>query len=71
MNFRGASKTFHSIQRAYFDTSKFRTRSDFIDNIFALNDIYYESTNPMPLIFCMKTCLVDLFQIYPNGAPGI
>ena len=37
---------------------------------FALNDIFSKTTRPRALIFGMKYCLVDLYQVYSNGAPG-
>ena len=36
-----------------------------------LNDIFSETTRPRALIFGMKHCLVDLYQIHSNGAPGV
>ena len=38
---------------------------------FALNNISSETTRPRALIFGMEHCLVDLYQVYSNGGPGV
>ena len=38
---------------------------------FALNDIFSETARPRALIFDMKHCLIDLYQVCSNGAPGV
>ena len=38
---------------------------------FALNNISSETVRPRALIFGMKHCLVDFYQVCSNGGPGI
>ena len=39
--------------------------------VFALNDIFSETTAPRALKFDMKHCLVDLFQVCSVAGPGV
>ena len=38
---------------------------------FALNDIFPETTRLRALIFGMKHCLTNLYQLYSNSGPGV